>query len=65
MKLAARRKADGLCLRLSGFHIPDALRESDEDGVLVGFPTRGGVGAVVVDGKRFELEGARRTLALS
>lgn len=57
MKLAAY-------LRLSGFHVPEALRGRDEDEVLVGIPTRGGVGAVVADGRRFELEGARRTLAL-
>jgi len=65
VKLAARRNTDGVCLRLSGFHDPEALRESDGDGVLVGITTRGGIGAVVADDRRFELEGARRTLTLS
>ena len=44
--------------KLSGFHVPEALRVNGEDEVLVGIPTRGGVGAVVADGRRFELEGA-------
>ena len=51
-------------LGLSGFHVLEALCVKDLGGVLVGIPTKGGVAAVIGDGRRFELEGARGILAL-